>query len=228
MAANSGGVEWASIIKPIVSAYSYSSVNKHDLLELCSAINKRYIYAWYIFNEFSFFALTVISWRITYLIFFLYSESEILHHKDNFKVFYNCFAILAADYISVNASSCKFCWVMGWVKYSVLSFLVSVNHMDVVCNACRVLLRYLLNALQTLTAEPIPNAAQATRLLNAIKSLCLGTGLLSPADQATLTQTMKSENLPPHIKTNTASGNLFYLEYSISFIITFPHIIFVC
>lgn len=42
MAATSGGVEWSSIIKPILSA-SYGSVNKHDILELCSAINKRYL-----------------------------------------------------------------------------------------------------------------------------------------------------------------------------------------
>lgn len=42
MAASSGGVEWSSIIKPILSA-SYGSVNKHDVLELCSAINKRYL-----------------------------------------------------------------------------------------------------------------------------------------------------------------------------------------
>lgn len=41
MAASSGGVEWSSIIKPILSA-SYGSVNKYDVLELCSAINKRY------------------------------------------------------------------------------------------------------------------------------------------------------------------------------------------
>lgn len=81
--------------------------------------------------------------------------------------------------------------------------------MDVVCNACRVLLRYLINALQSLTAEPVPNTAQANRLLNAIKSLCLGTGLLSKTDQASLTSTMKSENLPPHIKTNLA-GELYY------------------
>lgn len=76
--------------------------------------------------------------------------------------------------------------------------------MDVVCNACRILLRYLVNALQSLTAEPVPNTVQANRLLSAIRSLCLGTGLLSKSDQASLTSTMKSENLPPHIKTNPA------------------------
>lgn len=81
--------------------------------------------------------------------------------------------------------------------------------MDVVCNACRILLRYLVNALQSLTAEQVPNAVQANRLLSAIRSLCLGTGL-SKSDQSSLTSTMKSENLPPHIKTNAAGNNFTY------------------
>lgn len=87
---------------------------------------------------------------------------------------------------------------------------MSVNHLDVVCNACRVLLKYLINSLQALSVESVPNTAQASRLLNAIKSLCLGTGVLSSTDQATLMQTMKNESLPPHIKAN-ATGNLFHL-----------------
>lgn len=113
MAANSGGVEWASIIKPIVSPYSYSSVNKYDLLELCSAINKRYKNTQYNITIFTNYLDSVPSWRITYLIFFVFSSSEILHHKDNFKVFYNSFAILAADYININASARKFLKVYG-------------------------------------------------------------------------------------------------------------------
>lgn len=103
-------------------------------------------------------------------------------------------------------------FLLGWVKCVekvTFSFiLVSVNHMDVVCNACRVLLKYLVNSLQQLSTEPVPNTTQATRYLNAIKSLCLGTGALSAADQNTLMQTMKNENLPPHIKTNTAGKSL--------------------
>ncbi|XP_044730066.1 E3 ubiquitin-protein ligase UBR4 isoform X3 [Chrysoperla carnea] len=39
MAANSGGVEWSSIIKPILSA-TYGSFNKSDVLDLASAIIK--------------------------------------------------------------------------------------------------------------------------------------------------------------------------------------------
>jgi hypothetical protein len=40
MAANSGGVEWAAIVKPILAA-SYGSLNKNDVLELVKAVNRR-------------------------------------------------------------------------------------------------------------------------------------------------------------------------------------------
>jgi E3 ubiquitin-protein ligase UBR4 len=40
MASNSGGVEWSSIVKPILAA-SYGSFNKNDVLELVKAINRR-------------------------------------------------------------------------------------------------------------------------------------------------------------------------------------------
>lgn len=110
MAANSGGVEWASIIKPIVSPYTYNTVNKYDLLELCSAINKRYTKM----NDFTTFLLgqndlTIVTHYIFHIkyIFYIFSGSEILHHKDNFKVFYNSFAIIAADYINVNSTARK-------------------------------------------------------------------------------------------------------------------------
>lgn len=40
MAADSSGVEWASIVKPILAA-SYGSFNKNDVAELVKAIVKR-------------------------------------------------------------------------------------------------------------------------------------------------------------------------------------------
>lgn len=47
MAANSGGVEWSSIIKPILSA-TYGSFNKSDVLDLASAIIKRFAFICFI------------------------------------------------------------------------------------------------------------------------------------------------------------------------------------
>lgn len=48
MAANSGGVEWSSIIAPILAA-TYGSFKKSDVLDLAFAIIKRFafIYFWY-------------------------------------------------------------------------------------------------------------------------------------------------------------------------------------
>lgn len=42
MAADSSGVEWASIVKPILAA-SYGSFNKNDVIELVKAIIRRYV-----------------------------------------------------------------------------------------------------------------------------------------------------------------------------------------
>lgn len=51
MAASSGGVDWATILKPFLSTNNETS-NKAELLELCSAIIKRYC------NLFSLFDVT--------------------------------------------------------------------------------------------------------------------------------------------------------------------------
>lgn len=42
MAASSGGVDWATILKPFLSV-NYETSNKAELIELCSAIVKRYV-----------------------------------------------------------------------------------------------------------------------------------------------------------------------------------------
>lgn len=40
MAANSGGVEWASVVKQVLSSYSFT---KSDVIELSKAIIKRFV-----------------------------------------------------------------------------------------------------------------------------------------------------------------------------------------
>ncbi|KAG8270598.1 hypothetical protein J6590_082273 [Homalodisca vitripennis] len=82
MAADSSGVEWASIVKPILAA-SYGSFNKNDITELVKAIVKSNIVG------------------------FL-SEPDLMNHEDQYETFYTSFAALAADYISSSISSvCK-------------------------------------------------------------------------------------------------------------------------
>ncbi|PSN46385.1 Protein purity of essence [Blattella germanica] len=154
MAANSGGVEWASIVKPILAA-SYGSFNKNDVLELVKAINR--------------------------------SESELLNHEDEYETFYTSFAALAADYISSSAM-CK-------------------SQIGIVCQACRILLQYLLSHLQAQsTGETVATSGamlSPKQLLLPIRALCTAESMLQRADQISLTATMKNAKLPAHIKTST-------------------------
>ncbi|CAH1990557.1 unnamed protein product [Acanthoscelides obtectus] len=160
MAASSGGVDWATILKPFLSSnYDYS--NKTELLELCSAVIK--------------------------------SESEILRHKEANKSLYNSFAVLAADYISSNTNG------------------LSVSQLETVSAASRVLLRYLLGALRSIsnsagddTEEPKGTEGNCTerveRLLNAVRRLCVGgpPGRLAAAEAARLVDAMKGEGTQQH------------------------------
>ncbi|KAJ8931539.1 hypothetical protein NQ314_015528 [Rhamnusium bicolor] len=155
MAASSGGVDWATILKPFLSA-NYETSNKTELIDLCSAIVK--------------------------------SESEILRHKESNKNFYNYFAVLASDYISSSTTG------------------LSASQLETVSAACRVLLKYLLSALQTASSESNPNSSQIESYLNAVRVLCLGTGLLSTTEVSVLVDTMKGENLPQHANP-TPTGN---------------------
>lgn len=48
-------------------------------------------------------------------LFIFYSETELLQKDNNNISFYNSFAVVAADYISNNASHCKFLIFCGYV-----------------------------------------------------------------------------------------------------------------
>lgn len=50
MATNTSGVEWGSIVKPILAA-SYGSFNKNDITELAKAIILRYVHLSQIYNK---------------------------------------------------------------------------------------------------------------------------------------------------------------------------------
>ncbi|KAF7280363.1 hypothetical protein GWI33_006135 [Rhynchophorus ferrugineus] len=106
------------------------------------------------------------------------SESEIWRHKETYKNFYNTFTVLAADYISSSISK------------------LSGTQLVTASAACRVLLQYLLNALQNAGSEQYQDSAAIERYLNAIRVLCVGTGLLSTTEVSSLVDTMKGENLP--------------------------------
>ncbi|KAL1517166.1 hypothetical protein ABEB36_000965 [Hypothenemus hampei] len=116
------------------------------------------------------------------------SESEIWRHKETHKNFYNTFTVLAADYISSSVSK------------------LSGSQLETASAACRVLLKYLLSALQSASSEQYQDSVAIERYLNAVKVLCTGSGLLSTREVSSLVDTMKGENLPQ--QTNVShSGN---------------------
>ncbi|CAH1119052.1 unnamed protein product [Phaedon cochleariae] len=155
MAASSGGVDWSSVLKPLLSA-NYETSNKSELIELCSAIIK--------------------------------SESEILRQKESTRNFFNSFAVIAADYIGSSTTG------------------LLTSQLETVNAACRVLLKYLLSALNASSSESSPNSSQIERYLNAIRVLCIGTGLLSTSEVTVLVDSMKGENLPQHVN-SSPTGN---------------------
>lgn len=76
--------------------------------------------------------------------------------------------------------------------------IVSASQLETVSAACRVLLKYLLSALQTASCETNLSSNQIKRYLNAVRVLCIGKGLLTTTEVTVLVDTMKGENLPQH------------------------------
>ena len=76
-----------------------------------------------------------------------------------------------------------------------------------VCQACRILLQYLLSHLQAQsTGETVATSAamlSPKQLLLPIRALCTAESMLQRADQISLTGIMKNAKLPAHIKTST-------------------------
>ncbi|KAB0801611.1 hypothetical protein PPYR_03797 [Photinus pyralis] len=109
------------------------------------------------------------------------NESEILRFKEGSKVFYNSFAVLSATYISSNVE------------------ILSVNHLDVVTAACRVLLKYLVGVLQTISREGQPSTGLTDQCLKAIHVLCVSNeSLLTQSELVVLVSTMKGDTVPIH------------------------------
>ncbi|KAF5296758.1 hypothetical protein FQR65_LT10159 [Abscondita terminalis] len=119
------------------------------------------------------------------------NESELLRFKEGSKTFYNSFAALAADYISSNVGN------------------LSVNNLEIVTAACRVLLKYLIGALQTVSREGRPSTGHADQFLKAIHALCIGgSNLLTQSELVVLASTMKGDTVPTHPPTTGSDKDL--------------------
>lgn len=88
---------------------------------------------------------------------------------------------------------------------------MSASQLETVSAACRVLLKYLISALQLAISDSCPNTAQIERFLNAIRVLCIGTGLLPSTEVSALVNTMKGENLPSNSNPSNTGTSQFVL-----------------
>ncbi|RZF46968.1 hypothetical protein LSTR_LSTR017013 [Laodelphax striatellus] len=84
---------------------------------------------------------------------------------------------------------------------------IGKNQLGVVCQACKILLFYLLSRLQShsqSSTESVTHAQSLSskQLLLPIRALCSASNMLPRTDQIALTAVMKNAKLPPHIKTS--------------------------
>lgn len=70
---------------------------------------------------------------------------------------------------------------------------VSISQLEITSSACKVLLKYLINCLQTYAKEANPNNTKIEKCIKAIKSLCVTNGLFTQVEVLALQNTMKTE-----------------------------------
>lgn len=86
-------------------------------------------------------------------------------------------------------------------------FTVSAKNLDVVCSACEILLKYILNVLHVAKSEL--STTQIQQYINTIQVLCIGKGYLTSTEYSSLVEIMKGETLPQNYL-STGKGIFFY------------------
>ncbi|XP_052789588.1 E3 ubiquitin-protein ligase UBR4-like isoform X2 [Mya arenaria] len=109
------------------------------------------------------------------------SKAEILTHDDVYEPFYSSLVALSAHYLSACAGE------------------VASPHLSSVSGACKVLLQFLIERLQTQT-ETCTIAPKYLMIL--IQGLCKGHSYLPKSDIVTYTAMLKSAQCPPSVKEN--------------------------
>lgn len=90
-------------------------------------------------------------------------------------------------------------------------FAVTVSQLEIVSSACRVLLKYLINCLQTSITDP--NSSEIERYLKAVQTLCVTTGLFNADEVASLINIMKGESIVAQSNVQASNGINFFLLY---------------
>jgi hypothetical protein len=88
--------------------------------------------------------------------------------------------------------------------------LVCKNQIPVVCQACRILLTYLIGKLPQQTSQPGesigPTILTTRQLLLPIRALCIGQSLLAKSEEVALIAIMKNAKLPQSVKSSPSTG----------------------
>ncbi|XP_018338757.1 PREDICTED: protein purity of essence isoform X6 [Trachymyrmex septentrionalis] len=116
------------------------------------------------------------------------SENKFVSHEDQYDTFYTAVAALSADCISGCANT------------------FAKSQIPIVCQACKVLLAYLVDKLpqqQTQSGETASTVLTTKQLLLPIRALCTGQSLLTSAEEIALVSVIKNSKLPPHATTSS-------------------------
>ncbi|KYM85360.1 E3 ubiquitin-protein ligase UBR4 [Atta colombica] len=111
------------------------------------------------------------------------SENKFVSHEDQYDTFYTAVAALSADCISGCANT------------------FAKSQIPIVCQACKVLLAYLVDKLpqqQTQSGETASTVLTTKQLLLPIRALCTGQSLLTSVEEIALISVIKNSKLPPH------------------------------
>ncbi|KYM95161.1 E3 ubiquitin-protein ligase UBR4 [Cyphomyrmex costatus] len=115
------------------------------------------------------------------------SENKFVSHEDQYDTFYTAVAALSADCISGCANT------------------FAKSQIPIVCQACKVLLAYLVDKLpqqQAQSGDTTSTVLTTKQLLLPIRALCTGQSLLTSAEEIALVSVIKNSKLPPHATTS--------------------------
>ncbi|XP_011335506.2 E3 ubiquitin-protein ligase UBR4 isoform X2 [Ooceraea biroi] len=112
------------------------------------------------------------------------SENKFVSHEDQYDTFYTAVAALSADCISGCANT------------------FTKSQISIVCQACKVLLTYLVDKLPLHQVQPgdtAPTVLSTKQLLLPIRALCTGQSLLTSTEEMALVSTIKNSKIPPFV-----------------------------
>lgn len=87
-------------------------------------------------------------------------------------------------------------------SYKTNFFTVAKNQIPIVCQACKVLLAYLVDKLpqqQTQPGDVASTVLTTKQLLLPIRALCMGQSLLTSVEEIALVSVIKNSKVPPHV-----------------------------